>query len=104
MDHWLNNAPGLIFLKELSTWFILNHKCEPIIWIEGESELAWYFACVERGANDRTQLPVVKNSNGLKLPPNTQSRTPQRDRQLTDCAFDAAVIKLFTEDIKVRFV
>jgi len=25
MDHWLNNAPGLIFLKELSTWFILNH-------------------------------------------------------------------------------
>jgi len=32
MDHWLNNAPGLIFLKELSTWFILNHECESIIW------------------------------------------------------------------------
>ena len=46
MDHWLNNAPGLIFLKELSTWFILNHKCEPVIWIEGESELGWYFGCV----------------------------------------------------------
>ena len=61
MDHWLNNAPGLIFLKELSTRFILNHKCEPVIWIEGESELAWYFAYVESGANDRTQLPVVKN-------------------------------------------
>ena len=104
MDHWLNNAPGLIFLKELSTWFILNHKCEPVIWIEGGSELGWYFACVECGANDRTQLPVVENSNDLKLPPNTQSTTPQRDRQLTDCAFDAAVIKLFTEDIKVCFV
>jgi len=45
-----------------------------------------------------------KNSNDLKLPPNTQSRTPQRDRQLTESAFDAAVIKLFTEDIKVCFV
>jgi hypothetical protein len=41
------------------------------------SELAWYFACVECGANDRTQLHVVKNSNDLKLPPNTQSRTPR---------------------------
>jgi len=73
MDHWLNK-PGLIFLKELSTWFILNHKCEPVIWIEGGSELGWYFACVECGANDRTKLPVSKNSNDLKLPPNTQSR------------------------------
>jgi hypothetical protein len=104
MDHWLNNAPGLIFLKELSTWFILNHKCEPVIWIEGESELAWYFACVECGATTEHNYLSSKNSNDLKLPPNTQSRTPQRDRQLTDCAFDAAVIKLFTEDIKVCFV
>ena len=69
MDHWLNNAPGLIFLKELSTWFILNHKCEPVIWIEGESELAWYFACVECGANDRTQLPVVKKFQRPEAPP-----------------------------------
>ena len=69
MDHWLNNAPGLIFLKELSTWFILNHKCEPVIWIEGESELGWYFACVEYGANDRTQLPVVKKFQRPEAPP-----------------------------------
>ena len=103
MDHWLNK-PGLIFLKELSTWFILNHKCEPVIWIEGESELGWYFACVECGATTEHNYLSSKNSNDLKLPPNTQSRTPQRDRQLTDCAFDAAVIKLFTDDIKVCFV
>jgi len=45
-----------------------------------------------------------KNSNDLKLSPNTQSRTLQRDRQLTESAFDAAIIKLFTEDIKVCFV
>jgi hypothetical protein len=69
MDHWLNNAPGLIFLKELSTWFILNHKCEPVIWIEGESELAWYFAYVECGANDRTQLPFVKKFQRPEAPP-----------------------------------
>jgi hypothetical protein len=68
MDHWLNK-PGLIFLKELSTWFILNHKCEPVIWIEGESELGWYFACVECGANDRTKLPVVKKFQRPEAPP-----------------------------------
>jgi len=99
MDHWLNNAPGLIFLKELSTWFILNHKCEPVIWIEGGSELAWYFACVECGANDRTKLPVVKKFQRPEAPPKYSEQTPQRNRQLTESAFDAAIIKLFTEDI-----
>jgi hypothetical protein len=56
-------------LKELSTWFILNHKCEPVIWIEGGSELGWYFACVECGANDRTKLPVVKKFQRPEAPP-----------------------------------
>jgi hypothetical protein len=69
MDHWLNNAPGLIFSKELSTWFIMNRNCEPVIWIEGESELAWYFACVQCGANDRTQLPVIKKFQRTEGPP-----------------------------------
>ena len=69
MDHWLNNAPGLVFLKELSTWFIVNRNCEPVIWIDGESELAWYFACVECGANHRTQLRVVKKLERPEAPP-----------------------------------
>jgi hypothetical protein len=69
MDHWLNNAPGLIFSKELSTWFVMNRNCEPIIRIEGESELAWYFVCVEGGAKDRTQSHVSKKLKQRNAPP-----------------------------------
>ena len=103
MDHWLNNAPGLIFLKELSTWFILNHECESIIWKPSQNLLGILLASNAELRTEHNYLSS-KNSNDLKLPPNTQSRTPQRDRQLTESAFDAAVIKLFTEDIKVCFV
>jgi hypothetical protein len=49
MDNSLSNAPGLVFAKELSTWFVVNRNCEPIIRIEGKSELAWYFVCLECG-------------------------------------------------------
>jgi hypothetical protein len=36
--------------------------------LETKAELAWYFACVECGANDRTQLPVVKKFQRPEAP------------------------------------
>jgi len=103
MDHWLNNAPGLIFLKELSTWFILNHVSLLFGSKASQNLLGILLASNAELTTEQNYLSS-KNSNDLKLPPNTQSRTPQRDRQLTESAFDAAVIKLFTEDIKLCFV
>jgi len=84
MGHWLKNPPGLVFVRELSTWLVVNHKCEPIICIEGESELAWYFACLECGANDRTQLRVVEKFQRPEATyQNTQRGRLQRDRRRT---------------------
>ena len=61
MDRWLNNAPALAFIKDLSTWLIINGRCEPILWSDDDKELAWLFACVlECGANNQTKL-IVKN-------------------------------------------
>ena len=64
MDNSLSNAPGLVFVKELSTWFIVNRKCEPIIRIEGTSELSWYLGCLECAAND---LPIERNVVGAEF-------------------------------------
>ena len=104
MDHWLNNAPGLIFLKELSTWFILTISVSLLFGSKASQNLLDILLASNAELTTEHNYLSSKNSNDLKLPPNTQSTTPQRDRQLTDCAFDAAVIKLFTEDIKVCFV
>jgi hypothetical protein len=62
MDRWLNNAPALTYIKDLSTWLIINNRCEPILWCDDDKELAWLFACIlECGANNTTR-PVLKRS------------------------------------------
>jgi hypothetical protein len=67
MDRWLNNAPALAFIKDLSTWLIINSRCEPILWSDDDKELAWLFACVlECGANNQTKL-IVKNGRAKNL-------------------------------------
>ena len=40
MDDWLNNAPALAFIKDVSAWLIINHKWDPIMWIADQAELA----------------------------------------------------------------
>jgi hypothetical protein len=67
MDRWLNNAPALAFIKDLSTWLIINSRCEPILWSDDDKELAWLFACVlEGGASNQTKL-IVKNNRAKNL-------------------------------------
>ena len=78
MDRWLNNAPALAFIKDLSTWLIINDRCEPILWSDDDKELAWLFACVlECGANNQTKL-VVKNA-GAKTVGQVSVRRTSRD-------------------------
>jgi len=78
MDRWLNNAPALAFIKDLSTWLIINDRCEPILWSDDDKELAWLFACVlECGANNQTKF-VVKNA-GAKTVGQVPVRRTSRD-------------------------
>ena len=79
MDRWLNNAPALAFIKDLSTWLIINNRCEPILWSDSDKELAWLFACVlECGGTNQTKL-VVKNVRAKTLGQVTVRR-PSQDR------------------------
>ena len=81
MDRWLSNAPALVFVKDLSTWFIVNNNCEPVItWTEDDSELAWFFACLECGANDRKKLRVVKKFQPQAVAQTPSHRTPRPDK------------------------
>ena len=67
MDRWLNNAPALAFIKDLSTWLVINSRCEPILWSDDDKELSWLFACVfESGATTETKL-IVKNGRAKNL-------------------------------------
>jgi hypothetical protein len=41
MDRWLNDGPGLAYVKELCTWVVVNNKGELISWTDDRAELAW---------------------------------------------------------------
>ena len=63
MDSWLSNAPALAFVKDLSSWLVVNKKCEPVIWIDEATELDWFFTSIlELGCSEKPQLRVIKNS------------------------------------------
>jgi hypothetical protein len=79
MDDWLNNAPALVFIKDLSAWLIINHMWDPIMWIADQAELAWFFASIfDVKANETKKLRVVK-----KLPPEPVAQNPTDKPQQT---------------------
>ena len=81
MDRWLNNAPALAFIKDLSTWLVINSRCEPILWSDDDKELAWLFACVlECGASSQTKL-IVKNGRDKNLGEASVRRTSRAGMQ-----------------------
>ena len=41
MDRWLNDGPGLAYVKELCTWVVVSTKGELICWTDDPAELAW---------------------------------------------------------------
>ena len=83
MDRWLNNTPALILVKDLSIWFLVNNQCEPILWTEDNSELAWYLAWLDRSSNEQNKLGVVKKFQRREVASQgTQRSTPQRNSRV----------------------
>ena len=67
------SAPALVFVKDLSTWFIVNNKGKPIMWMDDHGELTWFFARIlECGASEQKRL-VVKKVSTKALSQSTQS-------------------------------
>ena len=80
MDRWLKNAPALVFVKDLSTWFVINNKCAPIMWIDGNAELAWVFAGIlELNADEPIKLRVVNRQDDAVAQAPSR-KTPRRER------------------------
>jgi hypothetical protein len=83
MDRWLNNTPALVLVKDLSIWFLVNNQCEPILWTEDTTELAWYLACLDRNSNEQAKLGVVKKFQRREVASRgTQRTTAQRNRRV----------------------
>jgi hypothetical protein len=40
MDRWLNDGPGLAYVKDLCIWVVVNNKGELISWTDDPAELA----------------------------------------------------------------
>lgn len=38
MDQWLNDAPGLAYVKELYVWVVLNNNGKLIAWTDDAAE------------------------------------------------------------------
>jgi hypothetical protein len=75
-----NNAPALVFVKDLSTWLVVNNKSEPTIWLGDPKELAWFFASIlELVANEQKKL-VVEKAATKALDQNASRRMPRRSR------------------------
>ena len=68
MDRWLNDGPGLAYVKELCTWIVVSNKGELISWTDDPAEIAWlslwvlqYKATVkeaDRGTDNRASKAV----------------------------------------------
>ena len=61
MDRWLNNAPALVYVKDIFTWLVVNNKCEPIMWTVDNSEVTFYLACLDCGGNEPAKTRLVRN-------------------------------------------
>jgi hypothetical protein len=42
MDQWLQDAPALTYVKDVSIWLIVNKWGEPISWTDDPAEVAWF--------------------------------------------------------------
>jgi hypothetical protein len=68
MDQWLNDGPGLAYVKEISTWIVVSNKSGLISWTDDPAEIAllslWvlqYKATVKeanRGTDNRASKAV----------------------------------------------
>ena len=42
MDQWLQDAPALNYVKDVSIWLVVNKWGEPISWTDDPAEVAWF--------------------------------------------------------------
>ena len=77
MDQWLNDGPGLVYVKELCTWVVVNNKAELISWTADPAEIAWlslwvqYKATikeVDRGTDNRASKAVGQRRRRVSTP------------------------------------
>jgi hypothetical protein len=77
MDQWLNDGPGLVYVKELCTWVVVNNKAELISWTDDPAEIAWlslwvqYKATikeVDRGTDNRASKAVGQRRRRVSTP------------------------------------
>lgn len=62
LEHWLLNAPAMIYVKSSRTFLILNKNHEPIIEIRDIEEAILFDAKLSRMASSRYGL-AAKNDN-----------------------------------------
>jgi hypothetical protein len=79
MEKSLNEAPGFIYVKELSMAFVVNKHGKPIVFTEDRAEMEWLFNwIVGYDRHHLRALPVVQQrpvEEDIAEPPETGSRT-----------------------------
>ena len=79
MDRPLNEAPGLVYVKNLAMALVLNKHGEPIIFTDDQKEMNWLFDWIV--GNERQHLrglpPVLKSHKQRETGPLKKSK-PQR--------------------------
>jgi len=73
MDRWLNDGPGLAYVKELCTWIVVSNKGELISWTDDRAEISWLSLWVlqykataketDRGTDNRALKAVSRGPN-----------------------------------------
>jgi hypothetical protein len=81
MDRWLNDGPGLAYVKELCTWIVVNDKGELISYTDDPAEIAWLSLWVlhykaTRKEENRTDNRALKA--GGRRPRRVSSRRAKR--------------------------
>jgi len=76
MDRSLNEAPGLVYVKNLAMALVLNKHGEPIVFTEDQAEMNWLFDWIV--GNERHHLralpPVLQSHKQRAIGPLKQSK------------------------------
>ena len=70
MDQWLNDGPGLAYVKELCTWIVVSNKGELISWTDDPAEIAWLSLWVlqyKATVKEADEGPVNRSSKAVGL-------------------------------------
>ena len=70
MDQWLNDAPALAHVKDLSSWVVVNNNWNVIAWTDDIAEAEWLSLwLLEYKKKAKPQMAIASNNGGRKLRP-----------------------------------